>query len=355
MRIIDVPIEPIPMRYSKQWGRWFPEAYQYLGVDHLTINPVTITEGIEKGRFLDVCGTHYAKASQLKLLSEMIHTNEIHDEEVIFFHDLWFPGIEMLFYMRDALGIPFKIAGILHAGTWDPHDMLHQMKMQRWAYYWEAMLLKEVDAVFVATKFHKNLICEYLHKIIHDFSYKTNKYFGDFSDKIHVTGLPIYPEFVTNTWSNNTIVFPHRWDDEKQPQLWERLVERMKNRDIILKEKYKFVATNTCKSKEEYYQVLNSSKIALSFALQETWGIAMQEAVLCGCMPFVPDRLSYKEMYPSCFRYSEDDIEVIANGIESLITNWNDFQPSLGDLRTKITLDGSMAINRMVSIMYGLE
>ena len=41
-------------------------------------------------------------------------------------------GLEMLAYVRDGLGLKFKIVGILHAGTYDPHDFLTQKGMASW-------------------------------------------------------------------------------------------------------------------------------------------------------------------------------------------------------------------------------
>ena len=47
--------------------------------------------------------------------------------------------------------------------------------------------------------------------------------------------------------------------------------------------------------------------MAVSTAVNEFFGIAMVEASYAGCMPLVPDRLAYRELYPARFRYPNVD------------------------------------------------
>jgi hypothetical protein len=55
------------------------------------------------------------------------------------------------------------------------------------------------------------------------------------------------------------------------------------------------ISKEVCKSKAEYYELLSRSKVAFSSASQETFGIAMQEAVNMGAWPIAPNKLSYPE------------------------------------------------------------
>ena len=52
-----------------------------------------------------------------------------------------------------------------------------------------------------------------------------------------------------------------------------------------------------------YRRVLCGSHMVLSTALHEFQGLAVQEAVACGCLPLVPDRLAYPEFFPAACRY----------------------------------------------------
>ncbi|MHA7817129.1 MAG: tRNA-queuosine alpha-mannosyltransferase domain-containing protein [Pseudohaliea sp.] len=56
-------------------------------------------------------------------------------------------------------------------------------------------------------------------------------------------------------------------------------------------------------ARAEYLALLSAADIALSTARHEFQGIAVLEAVARGCLPCVPDGLSYPELYPARFRY----------------------------------------------------
>ena len=300
--IINVPIEPVPIRYSIDWDKWFVDYFNQRDINHISVKGKELTKGIEQGRFLDCIGTNYYKSSQLMWILQAIQTEVISDGDVIFLHDLWFPGIEQIRYTCDALGLNVKIMGCLHAGAYDPHDMLYEKGMGRWAIHFEHMLFALVDKIFVATNFHRELL------------YKSRSL--DMS-KVEVTGFPIYPRIPPKTEKLNQIVFPHRFDSEKNPHLFKDLQAMMKD-DLP---DWEWVTTANLNDKEQYYTTLEKSEIAISFSDQETWGIAMQEAVIAGCVPLVPNKLSYKEMYLSEFKY--DSIFSVRDRILEIVGDWD--------------------------------
>ena len=334
--LFNFPIEPIPERYSEQWEIWFEQAFDHLEVDWMTLRPpLDILKTVRTGEYLDVIETHRSKFDQLRQLFGL-YWDAPRDGDVLFFHDIWFPGLEALFYVRDALKCDFKICGCLHAGAYDPHDFKFQNRMQRWARDLENCWFKEVDAIFVATYFHKDLVdSSRATKVISD---ETN---------VHVTGFPMYikPE---SPEKQNIIVFPHRLAPEKQPEIFDYLAEVTK--DML--PSWSFVKTKkVATTKLEYYNTLRYSKIAFSSAQQETWGIAMQEAVMLGCVPLVPDRLAYRELYPSVFRYvpgqdMEDKLIEFANNYDAVIES-TDYLSLRHDLFSRNT----KAISRMVEFM----
>lgn len=287
MRIFDLPIEPYEERYTEQWYRWFADAYKELGVDAVRINGFSLTNTIESGSVLDAYGTNVWKFSQLQRVVEMLRNDEIKDGDVLFFHDLWFPGIEALQYIRNVTGKKFYIYGILHAGTWDNADFTYRTGMRPWARHIERAWMDMFDAVFLGSQFHKDIITRYCIKEfpggVFDF------------DKLHVTGIPFeYHEVQRlNNPKENIVVFPHRLDPEKNPELFDTLKQE-------LQDKYpdwKFIKTkDVCSTKEEYYQLLGKSKIAVSFPNQETFGFAMLEAIANNCTTVVTDGLSYRTM-----------------------------------------------------------
>ena len=309
--IFNVPIEPIPMRYSVDWQKWFMEYWGSKGIKVHHVHGIELTKGIEEGRFLDCVGTNYYKSSQLMAIMQWIKRGVLESGDTLFFHDLWFPGIEQIAYACDALNLNIRICGCLHAGAYDPNDFLYQSGMGRWAVHFENMLLEIVDKVFLATEYHEDLIMK---------SRTVNP------DKLIVTGFPI--KFDQVDWSNekeNLIVFPHRPDPEKNPHIFTKIAEALApaNPD------WKFINTRHCDTKEEYYKTLGKCKIAISTSDQETWGIAMQECVASGCIPLVPDKLSYREMYHKRYRYTDyfDLIALLQSYIVLFDTNkdaWKD-------------------------------
>lgn len=299
VKIWDVPIEPFEERYSIQWQSWFAEEYRKAGVAfEQIVPPEQISKGIETGSFLDVHGTNWYKAEQLKRLICNLKDGRIKDGDWIVFHDLWFPGIEMLAYIRDGSGVKFKIGGTLQAGSWDRHDFLVRKGMRPWAQHWEAMLFQILDTSFLSTQFHKDLIL----RDVCDEPEIPSMYRQELEKKLVVTGHPIFPDTFVERGvkrQENLVVFPHRLDPEKCPEAFRLLAKLCGDTGLEF-----VVSRDVCKTKKEYYELLAKATYAVSFALQETWGIATQEALFSGCIPIVPGRLSYREMYDPLLQVS---------------------------------------------------
>ena len=51
----------------------------------------------------------------------------------------------------------------------------------------------------------------------------------------------------------------------------------------------------------EYEKWLKRGALVISTAIQENFGIAVVEAILMGCIPLLPGRLSYPEILPSAY------------------------------------------------------
>ena len=291
MKIFHLPIEPYETRYTKDWIDQFEQEFNEYGVDFVTVLGQTTTDKLKQGTVLDCCGTNYYKSTQLANMIQLINKGEVCDDDVIFVCDLWFPGIESLFYIRNLTGIRFKVYGILHAGTWDEYDFTYTSGMRSWAQHFEQCFLNAADGIFVATEFHKKLILD-----------SFESWSRSISEKIHVTGIPFYAKNIHKYASKkeNIIVFPHRNADEKKPQLFSILASRVGN------ELPNFKCINTfdvCKTREDYFKLLGKSKYMVSFALQETFGYSTVEAMALQCCVIVPDRLSYVETVPPQHRY----------------------------------------------------
>lgn len=289
MKIIHVPIEKVPTRYTADWVDQFETAFKLAKVEFVTVAPTKEEIPITTGSVLDAYGTNIYKFQQLNMIIEMIRDGQVTEDDVIFFADLWFPGLESLFYIRNLSNIDFKIAGVFHAGTWDPHDFTSRSGMRSWGQHIELGWLHGIDMIFVATQWHKDLIV-------------MNS--GDFDEnKIFVTGLPFYANELRTRYpfeaKENIVVFPHRLHPEKHPEKFDRLAKKYP--------KWKFIKTlESTSNRDEYFKLLARSKIMISFAEQETFGYSTVEAMALGNYVIVPNDLSYRETVPDKYRYNKE-------------------------------------------------
>ena len=305
--IIWLPLEPLEQRYSSQWQKWFPAQLTKDKVPFMTIPGEKLTDKVNVGSVLDALGTNFWKMSQMANLIAKMQNGEISSGDILCFADLWYPGIEALRYISDLGGCHPKITGILHAGTWDPHDFLVRQGTRPWAHEIESAWFQIYDLIFVATQFHKDLILK---------SHNVDP------NKIEVTGLPFYPDEFTISREHNEkitkyVIFPHRLDEEKRPQDFDGLVSELESEDVQFT--HKKTAGLFLDDKNAYYDELSRAEICVSTALQETFGYIMLEATALGCIPLVPARLSYEELYPKEFQYHT--FFELKNKLKSILTD----------------------------------
>lgn len=308
MIIVSVPIEPLQERYSAQWGNWFRDALKARHLKHINIEPEAMTARIRQGSFLDIVGTTEYKAKQIAGICQLIDAGTIPKaEKVVFiFQDGWFP-IEQLAYMRDLLHCyDWKFIGIFHDGTYDKHDLLAREKLYVWGNELERSWFKIYDKIIVGSHYHKEVIMDERQVPGHK-----------------ITVIPWKVEVPTTLpqTKQKIVVFPHRLEPDKQPEVFDAVSFNDKN--------YSFIKTRANHlTKASYYDLLAKSHIAVSTALLEMFGIAMVEAVLLGCVPLVPDRLAYREMYPRMFKYQ--DRQELAKKLYDLMTDGPDNDAPFG-------------------------
>ena len=123
------------------------------------------------------------------------------------------------------------------------------------------------------------------------------------------------------------IVWPHRWEHDKNPEAFFQALFKLKNEKLafkvsILGESFAEVPSIFEESREGlaehiyhygfvdtktgYYDLLRCGDVIVSTAIHEFFGVAMLEGVYLGCYPLVPNRLVYPELYPSECIYNTD-------------------------------------------------
>jgi hypothetical protein len=289
MRHIVLPIERLPERYSDQWWTWLKRSARRLEMELTFIGDDKRRE-IRLGQFLDVYETNVYKAEQLAEALRFIRACEPEGVSVLVC-DGWFPGIEALAYVRDNAKRKIRITAILHAGSYDPWDFLAQNGVGRWGAELEASWFRIYDRILVGSEFHKRMLVRRR---------------GALASKICVVPWPVHVDAKLRARPKKPwVVFPHRLAPEKQPEDFDALREALSGLRLRIPGLRFVRSVDVCANKSEYYDLLSQCRVAFSSARQETFGIAMQEAVNLGCFAVAPRRLSYPETLPAACLYRD--------------------------------------------------
>lgn len=152
-------------------------------------------------------------------------------------------------------------------------------------------------------------------------------------------------EFPLIEWGHEEpplIIWNHRWEHDKNPgpffQALDRLLRKgLEFRLALLGQRFRnvpesfrrarrrysdrIVQYGFVKSREEYIEWLKQGTLVVSTAIQENFGIAVIEAVRHGCLPVLPNRLSYPELIPEEFHafFLYDDQEGLEKRLSQVI------------------------------------
>lgn len=282
--IFIVPIEPIDQRYTRQWFENIPKDLEIRGLEYQVIGDA-ITSDTTTGAFLNFAFTNKYKAEQVKQISELFMTYQVRPGDKFLVTDAWNFVITAIRYMSDLLDIPVEIHGIWHAGAYDPTDILGMKMKGPSANHAERSWYHACDYNYFATEFHRLMFLENLN--IPELEYKKAVRSGQphWGLMDEIKGYSRLPK-------EDKVVWPHRYNSDKQPEIAEEL-------NLVITQKMNL-------DKKSYYQVLGTSKALFSCALHENLGISMMEGCLAGAIPIVPDRCSYSEMYLDVFKYPSE-------------------------------------------------
>jgi len=293
MKIFIVPIEPIDSRYSKQWYDNIPKLIEQRVTDKnieiVTVAGEDIPATTTSGAFLDFAATNYYKSTQAAKISSLFMNGEVNSGDKFLVTDAWNFVITPIKYMSDLLDIPVEIHGIWHAGAYDPSDILGMKMSKHWPAETERSWFYACDYNYYATDFHKNMFLNNLN-IPAEHHYKAITS-GQPHELIVQDLEPGY-----NVSKNKQIIWPHRYNADKQPDIAEHIAT---DYPVVITQKMSL-------SKAEYYKVLSESSIIFSCSLHENLGISIMEAVLSGVIPILPNRCSYTEMYSAEFLYPSE-------------------------------------------------
>jgi len=302
MSVYIVDIEAVDTRYTKQWKEHLPKQLkQHLKTDVVVISGGETPQATTPGAFLNFGGTNVYKSKQLETIGEMFCKGEIHDGDYFLYTDAWNPTVIQLRYMAELLGVNIRIGGLWHAGSYDPHDFLGRLIGNKpWVRHAEFSMFETFDHNYFATDFHIRMFaknfCKYENLSTDEWIDKHVK-----SEKVVRVGWPM--EYLDDTLTpykhmdkRDLILFPHRVAPEKQVEIFRDLKGQLPQYEFVICQEQEL-------TKNEYHNLLGEAKMVFSANLQETLGISAYEGALVGAIPFVPNRLSYVEMYDKDFKY----------------------------------------------------
>lgn len=137
------------------------------------------------------------------------------------------------------------------------------------------------------------------------------------------------------------ILWNHRWEYDKRPELFAEAVIDLAERGIDFRlallgarghqpvaalERLRArlpdrIVADGFPPRDEYKALLARAGVVVSTAAHEFQGLSMLEAVSAGAIPVVPDALCYPEQYPARFRYVAGDSGSLARTLEGLLSN----------------------------------
>ncbi len=332
-----VGLEPYKARYTLQLQDWNERVFQRRGINYEIVLGETLTtdQAIVTGQVLDAHGRTYYSMTQLANLVRLMREGKITNEDVIYFEDMFTPGIESLPYILDQIpsNLRPRIAVRCLAQTIDPDDFVHVWGMQEWMAHYEKMVDSFADIILASNE----------EMVMH------MKVAGWRGEIYNISGLAFGKEEVRSRISGAIkpfnerklrVGFAARWDQEKQPDFYMDLIEEWNRRhdanglDPDNRVEFAIFSGGKLKSnndsymqrtrdlqarglltiyedldKNEYYNLLNDSRVLFNCALQDWVSNTVSEADTLGCNVLYPAYRSFPETF--------------ANDFERLYVPWN--------------------------------
>ena len=143
-KLFYMGLESYEARYTLQLTEWNTRVFEQRAVNYVVVPGTTIdnTQSISVGQVLDAHGRSYFGMSQMMNLVQMMRNGEVTNEDVIYFEDMFQPGIESLPYILDQVdaGQRPRIFVRCLAQAIDPDDFVHVWGMAKWMGIYEKIV-----------------------------------------------------------------------------------------------------------------------------------------------------------------------------------------------------------------------
>jgi len=318
-KLFYMGLEAYNARYTLQLTDWNRRVFEKRGIDVVYVPGETLdnSQKIVTGQVLDAHGRSYFGMSQMMNLVKMMQKGEVTSEDVIYFEDMFQPGIESLPYIIDQCdedNMPRIFVRCL-AESIDPDDFVHVWGMDKWMGLYEKMVNEFADGILATNE----------EMVAH------MKIAGWDAPIYNISGLAFGKSEVIERVGGKIkpfndrrlrVVFSARWDQEKQPDFYMDLIEawheRYPSKDVEfvicsggeLKSNNDSYMARTRKMvenrkltiydnlpKDKYYEILNDSRVVFNCALQDWVSNTVSEADALGCNVLYPAYRSFPETF----------------------------------------------------------
>lgn len=316
-KLFYMGIEKYVARYSWQLQEWNERVFKRRGIDYVIVPGDTIddSETIVTGQVLDAHGRSYFAMSQMMNLVQLMRNGEVTSDDVIYFEDMFQPGIESLPYIMDQIPAESrpKIFVRCLAQTVDPDDFVHVWGMSRWMSLYEHMVGEFATVLATSEEMVAHMRIAGWRAPIYNIS---GLAFGKEEVRSRVANVRSFKERTMR------VGFAARTDREKQPHFYLDLIEAWHANATLPKVEFSIFSGSTLRGndqtaidrirqfekdgkikvyegleKNEYYALLNDSRVLFNCALQDWVSNTVSEADALGCNVLYPGYRSFPEAF----------------------------------------------------------
>jgi len=363
-------LESYEARYTLQLTEWNRRVFDRRGLDVVYVPGTTIdnSQAISVGQVLDAHGRSYFGMSQMMNLVQLMKNGEVTSADVIYFEDMFQPGIESLPYILNQVPADQRPRVYVRclAQSIDPDDFVHVWGMAKWMGLYEQMVNEFVDGVLATNE----------EMVAH------MRIAGWRAPIYNISGLAFGKEEVLERIGgaenikpfdqrSMRVGFAARFDQEKQPGFFMDLAQHIQeDRPWIkfaifsggpLRSNNPDYVTRACQmmadgkleiydniSKNNYYAHLNDTRVLFNCALQDWVSNTVSEADTLGANVLYP---AYRS-FPETFANDADRLYVpwsIEDATSKLLRLLEDKHSNIG----KISDWNNGTIDRVVDIIQG--
>jgi len=318
-KLFYMGLESYEARYTLQLTEWNRRVFEQRGLDVVYVPGQTIdnTKSISVGQVLDAHGRSYFGMSQMMNLVQMMRNGECTGEDVVYFEDMFQPGIESLPYIMDQIPAEQRPKVFVRclAQAIDPDDFVHVWGMSKWMSLYEQMVNEFVTGVLAT---NEEMVA---HMRIANWTAPIYNIgglaFGKAEVLERIGGSANIKPFDQRAMR---VGFAARFDQEKQPGFFMDLVERVtaerpevkfaifqggplrSNNQAYIDRARKLQSVGKLEihenlNKNEYYALVNDSRVLFNCALQDWVSNTVSEADTLGCNVLYPAYRSFPETF----------------------------------------------------------